>query len=507
VRTRAPWALAGLLTGLGGLATSYLTASWLGLRGNPVTDVAQLVIRLTPGAVAEHLIQLVGRHDKPLLVTGVLVVLLLIFGGLGVLARRSYGAAVGGFVALGVLGLVANQSAYAAPATGILPSVVGFFTWLGLLAALTSYLRPQPYADPDGTDEADQGRRFLLIASGVGLGSLVVGLLGWRVGGHRRAVDAARDALDLKGVTSPRPPAGTDVGLDGIASWQTPSNRFYRIDTSLVPPAISPQDWSLRIHGMVDREITLSYADLVKRPRSEIWMTLNCVSNPVGGDLISNAWWSGTHLKDLLEEAGVQSGADAVKQTSDDGWTCGTPLDALLDDRGAMLAYAMNGEPLPIEHGFPVRTLVPGLYGYVSACKWVRQIEVTTYDSFSAYWTERGWSAKGPVKLASRIDVPGNGHHVKAGRVEVGGLAWQQDTGISGVQVQLDGAGWQPARIARKNIRDSWIQWVATVDASPGRHQLACRAVNDDGQVQTAVRADPVPNGASGWHTITFSAD
>ena len=258
---------------------------------------------------------------------------------------------------------------------------------------------------------------------------------------------------------------------------------------------------------MVDHEITLSYDDLRKRAPHEIWMTLNCVSNPVGGDLISNAWWSGARLRDLLEEAGVQSGADAVKQTSEDGWTCGTPLSAVTDDRGAMLAYAMNGDPLPIEHGFPVRTLVPGLYGYVSACKWVRQIEVTTFDSFSAYWTERGWSAQGPVKLASRIDVPGDGHHVKAGRVRVGGLAWQQDLGISAVQVQLDGGGWQQATLARKDLKDSWRQWVATLDVSPGRHRLACRAVNDEGQVQTAVRADPVPNGASGWHTVSFSAD
>jgi DMSO/TMAO reductase YedYZ molybdopterin-dependent catalytic subunit len=494
------WALAGVVAGLGGLATAYLTATWLGLRGNPVTDVAQLVIRMTPGPVAERAIQLVGRHDKPLLVSGVLVVLLLLFAGLGLLARRVYGAAIGGFVALGVIGLIANQSQYGAPATGILPSLVGVLTWLGVLGVLTANLRPEPFS------EVDPQRRFLLLASGIGVGSVVVGLLGWRVGGHRRAVDAARESLDLGGVTNPGPPAGVEVGLDGIAAWQTSSSRFYRIDTSLVPPAISPDDWSLRIHGMVDREITLTYADLLKRPRSEIWMTLNCVSNPVGGPLISNAWWSGTHLKDLLEEAGVQTGADAVKQTSDDGWTCGTPLSALLDGRGAMLAYAMNGEPLPIEHGFPVRTLVPGLYGYVSACKWVRQIEVSTFDSFTAYWTDRGWSALGPVKLASRIDVPNNGDDVPAGQVRVGGLAWQQNTGISAVQVQLDGGGWQPATIARKNLTDSWLQWVANVDAAPGRHQLAVRAVNDDGQVQTAVRADPVPNGASGWHTISFSA-
>jgi DMSO/TMAO reductase YedYZ molybdopterin-dependent catalytic subunit len=505
VRTRAPWALAGLLAGLGGLATSYLVATWLELRGNPVTDVAELVIRLTPGPVAEHLIQLVGRHDKPLLVTGVLIVLMLLFAGIGLLARRSYGAAIGGFVALGVVGLVANQSQFAAPATGIMPSLAGVLTWLAVLGMLTSYLRPRPYDDPDGL--ADRGRRFLLVASGVGVGSLVVGLLGWRVGGHRRAVDSARDALDLVGVSNPAAPAGTAVELDGVETWKTPASHFYRIDTALAPPAIEPADWSLRIHGMVDHEITLSYADLLKRPRHEIWMTLNCVSNPVGGDLISNAWWSGTLLKDLLAEAGVQPGADAVKQTSEDGWTCGTPLSALTDDRGAMLAYAKNGDPLPIEHGFPVRALVPGLYGYVSACKWVRQMEVTTFDSFSAYWTERGWSAQGPVKLASRIDVPGDGHHVKAGQVRVGGLAWRQNTGISAVQVQLDGGGWQDATVARKNVTDSWRQWTATLEVPPGPHRLACRAVDEEGQVQTAVRADPVPDGASGWHTVTFSAD
>ena len=501
MRTRARWALAGLLAGLGGLATAYLTATWLGLRGNPVTDVAELVIRLTPGPVAERAIQLVGRHDKPLLVAGVLVVVLLMFAGLGLLAKRAFGAAVGGFVALGLIALTANQSQYDAPATGILPSVVGVLTWLVLLGILTSYLRPQPYS------ELDRERRFLLVASGVGLGSLVVGMLGWRVGGHRRAVDAAREALDLGAVSNPGPPRGAELGLGGITPWKTSSSRFYRIDTSLVPPAISPDDWTLHIHGMVDREITLTYSDLLKRPRHEIWTTLNCVSNPVGGPLISNAWWSGTPLRDLLEEAGVSQGADAVKQTSDDGWTCGTPLAALQDHRGAMLAYAMNGEPLRIEHGFPVRTLVPGLYGYVSACKWVRQMEVTRFDSFSAYWTERGWSAQGPVKLSSRIDTPGDGDHVRAGQLRVGGLAWQQNTGISAVQVQLDGGGWQPATLARKTLADSWVQWVATVDATPGRHRLAVRAVNDDGQVQTAVRADPVPNGSSGWHTISFSAD
>ena len=430
-----------------------------------------------------------------------LVILLLLFAGFGVLARRSPGLGVAGFVVLGVIGLIAKQSQFGAPATGVLPILVGVITWLAVLALLTAPLRPQPF------DDTDQQRRFLLLASGVGVGSLVLGALGWNAGGHRRAVDEARKSLKLTGVTSPPVPAGAEVGLGGIESWQTPASRFYRIDTSFSPPAIAPEDWTLRIHGMVDHEITLTYADLLARRRSEMWMTLNCVSNTVGGNLISNAWWSGVRLKDLLEEAGVQSGADAVKQTSDDGWTCGTPLSALTDDRGAMLAFAMNGEPLPIEHGFPVRTIVPGLYGYVSACKWVREIEVTTFDSFTAYWTERGWSAQGPVKLASRIDVPHDGARVSAGRLRVGGSAWQQNTGIQAVEVQLDGSAWQQANLGRPSIKDSWVQWDATLDVAAGDHQLRVRAVNDDGEVQTAVRAEPAPNGASGWHTIAFSAD
>jgi DMSO/TMAO reductase YedYZ molybdopterin-dependent catalytic subunit/uncharacterized membrane protein YhaH (DUF805 family) len=501
VRTsRWPWALTGLLAGVAGLATSYLASAWLNLRGNPVTQVAELVIRITPGKVAEQAIQAVGHKDKPLLVTGVLVVLLLIFAGIGLVTRRSIDRGVGLFIALGVIGLVAQQSQYQAPVAGILPVVVGVITWAVVLALLSGQLRTRPYVEPDN------GRRFVLGAGAVGVGSLVLGLLGWKVGGRLRAVDEARKSLSIPGVTAPTAPAGTAVGLKGIAPWQTPAQHFYRIDTTLSPPAIAPKDWTLKIHGMVDHPMTLTYDDLLARERTEAWVTLNCVSNTVGGPLISNAWWSGVRLDDLLREVGVQSGADAVKQTSDDGWTCGTPLSALTDGRDAMLALAMNGQPLPIEHGFPVRTIVPGLYGYVSACKWVRDIEVTTYDTFTAYWTSRGWSEKGPVKLASRIDVVGDGGDVKAGSVKAGGLAWQQDVGISAVQVQLDGGGWQPATVAQKNLKDTWLQWEATLDVSPGRHLLRVRAVNDDGEIQTSVQAAPAPNGVSGWHTVQFSA-
>jgi DMSO/TMAO reductase YedYZ molybdopterin-dependent catalytic subunit len=501
VRTsRWAWALTGLLAGLAGLATSYLSSSWLSLRGNPVTQVAELVIRITPGKVAEAAIQAVGHKDKPLLVTGVLVVLLLVFAATGLLSRGSIDRGVGLFIALGVVGLVAQQSQYDAPVSGILPVVIGVLTWTVVLAVLAGQLRARPFV------EMDTGRRYFLSAGAVGAGSLGLGLLGWKVGGRLRAVDQARSALRIPGVTSPAAPAGTSVGVPGIAPWQTSARHFYRIDTTLSPPAIAPKDWDLRIHGLVDHPTMLTYDDLLARERTEAWVTLNCVSNTVGGPLISNAWWSGVRLDDLLAEAGVQSGADALKQTSDDGWTCGTPLAAITDGRGAMLALAMNGEPLPIEHGFPVRTIVPGLYGYVSACKWLRQIEVTTFDAFTAYWTSRGWSEKGPVKLASRIDVIGDGGGVKAGRVKAGGLAWQQDVGISAVQVQLDGGAWQPTTLARKNLKDAWLQWGTTLDVSPGRHLLRVRAVNDDGEVQTSVQASPAPNGASGWHTVQFSA-
>jgi DMSO/TMAO reductase YedYZ molybdopterin-dependent catalytic subunit len=498
---RWPWALAGLLAGLAGLATSYLMSTWLNLRGNPVTQVAEEIIRITPGKVAEAAIQAVGHKDKPLLVTGVLVVVLIAFAGFGLLARRSPAAGVGGFVVLGVIGLIAQQSQFNPPPTGILPVVVGCFTWVACLSALAAQLRPQPFRD------IDPQRRFVVGASLVGVGSVALGLLGWKVGGRLRAVDQARASLRIPALDpTPAAPAGAQLAVKGISPWQTPNNRFYRIDTSLSPPAIAPQDWSLRIHGMVDHPVTLTFADLLARKRTDAWVTLNCVSNTVGGPLIGNARWSGVRLKDLLDEVGVQSGADAIKQTSDDGWTCGTPLAALTDGRDAMLAIAMNGEALPIEHGFPVRTIVPGLYGYVSACKWVRDIEVTTYSTFTAYWTDRGWSAMGPVKLASRIDVPRSGDGVAAGKVAVGGVAWQQDVGIKAVDVQLDGGAWQPATLSRVDLKDAWVQWVATLDVAKGDHTVRVRATNRLGEVQTAARAAPAPNGATGWDAVSFSA-
>ena len=308
-------------------------------------------------------------------------------------------------------------------------------------------------------------------------------------------------------VTRGTVPAGAEVAVPAMPPWRSPNEEFYRIDTAVVVPTVDVEEWRLRIHGMVERELTLSFDDLLERRLTEDWVTICCVSNEVGGDLIGNAWWSGVRVADLLAEAGVLPGADAVLQTSHDGWNCGTPLEALTDDRNALLAVAMNGEPLPIEHGFPVRVVVPGLYGYVSATKWVVDLEVTRFEDFTAFWTERGWAAEGPVRTQSRIDVPRANHRVMSGDVRVGGVAWAPHTGIDRVEVRVDGGPWAEVELGRVPGVDTWVQWAGTVSVEPGIHTVAVRATDRSGYTQTAVRRDVVPDGATGWHTIEFTAE
>jgi DMSO/TMAO reductase YedYZ molybdopterin-dependent catalytic subunit len=328
-----------------------------------------------------------------------------------------------------------------------------------------------------------------------------------RLFGRRRSrVEEARARLRLP-VSAGEVPDDAEVGVDGVTPWRVDNDDFYQIDTAIAVPAIDVATWRLRIHGMVRRELRLSYQDLLDRGLTEAWVTLCCVSNPVGGDLIGNAWWSGVRVADLMAEADPDPGADAVLQTSEDGWTCGTPLAALTDERDALLAVAMNGEPLPLEHGFPVRMVVPGLFGYVSATKWLVDLEVTRFDDISAYWTQRGWSAKGPVRTQSRIDVPRANHGVMAGDVRVAGVAWAQHTGIEKVEISLDGGPWTATELGGVPSVDTWVQWSGTVQAEPGNHKVSVRATDRSGYTQTAVRRDVVPNGATGWHTIDFTAE
>ena len=299
-------------------------------------------------------------------------------------------------------------------------------------------------------------------------------------------------------------PAGVDLKIDGITPYITPLTgaddvKFYRVDTAFVPPNVTSEEWGLKIHGMVDKEISINYGDLIARPQIERTITLTCVSNPVGGHYAGNATWIGARIDDLLKEAGPNGGADCVLCTSKDGFTLTAPLDALLDGRDAMLAVAMNGEVLPIEHGFPVRMVVPGLYGYVSATKWVVDMKLSKFSQESAYWTQRGWADHGPIKTATRIDVPKAFAQFPAGDVTIGGVAWAQHRGINKVEVQIDGGPWLAAELAGDASIDTWRQWKYTWKATKGTHSVQARATDGTGAVQTATVADVLPNGASGY--------
>jgi DMSO/TMAO reductase YedYZ molybdopterin-dependent catalytic subunit len=506
---RGAWSAAGLVAGVAGLATSYFAAMALTIRESPVVAVAELVVRLTPGPLAEYLISLVGALDKPLLLLGIFVFLAVVFAWAGRLARRTWWAPAAVYAALAAVGAVAVSTQHGSTATDALPVAVGFVTWLVTLSLLTEPLRTGESA-AEASGEAVVGehtrRAFLVRAGIIVAASGALGVAGRVVGRGRRHVEEVRNLLRLPQVTRPRVPAGAGLGVRGVSRWMTPNADFYLIDTALAKPAIEPKDWSLRIHGLVEREITLSYDDLLARQFTEAWVTLSCVSNEVGGNLIGNAWWSGVRLAPILEEAGLLPGADAVLQTSDDGWTCGTPLVALTDDRNAMLALAMNGRPLPIEHGFPVRTLVPGLFGYVSATKWVREMEVSTFADISAYWTERGWGELGPVKTSSRVDVPRSGEEVPAGEVVFGGVAWSQHTGVSGVEFSVDGGAWRSAELGSVPNEDTWVQWSGTADVEPGDHFVRVRAIDAAGTVQTDVEQGVLPDGATGLHARDFTA-
>ncbi|MXG90011.1 molybdopterin-dependent oxidoreductase [Nocardioides flavescens] len=511
--SRGAWSLAGVVAGAAGLATSYVAAMLLTIRESPVVAVAELVIRITPGWLAEYLIGLVGQLDKPLLILGIFGFLALVCAWAGRLARRSWWLSVLVLAVLAAVGALAVSLQRGATATDGVPVVIGFVTWLAVLALLVAPLRRadenghEAAADPAYDEAAGHARRTVLVRAGlIAAAAAVLGVAGRVVGRGRRHVEESRRLLRLPQVTEPAVPRGARTDLEGITPWATRNDRFYLIHTAIIVPTIEPADWSLRIHGAVDRELVLTYDDLLRREFTEQWVTLNCVSNPVGGDLIGNAWWSGVRLADLLEEAGVHADADAVLQTSHDGWTCGTPLEALTDDRGAMLAVAMNGVPLPIEHGFPVRTIVPGLYGYVSATKWVEDLEVTRFADISAYWTERGWGERGPVKMSSRVDVPRSGEQVEAGEVRFGGVAWAQGTGISAVEFAVDGGPWTRAELASVPNVDTWVQWTGSLDVEPGDHTVRVRAVDADGTVQDGTERDVLPDGATGWHTSDFTA-
>jgi len=397
----------------------------------------------------------------------------------------------------------------------IVPTLAGVACAIAVLRVLTSGRivdRAEESDGTDGTDETDHvdrvdgGRRLSLVTLGFTAAGLASGVLGAVLNRKVRSVSGDRDALALPTPQNPPAPPPADVTPKGVAlpSFITPNADFYRIDTALSVPQLSRADWRLRIHGMVDREVTYTFEDLKRFEPIQQTVTLTCVSNPVGGELISNATWIGYRVADLLRGAGIASDADMVLSTSIDGWTAGTPVQALTDDRDSLLAIGMNGVPLPVEHGYPARLVVPGLYGFVSATKWVVDLELTRFDRAEAYWTKLGWSAKAPIKTQSRVDVPRRGQRVSAGPTTFGGVAWAQYRGIKAVEVRIDDGPWQPAQLGAAYSDDTWRLWSFGWNATPGAHTIAVRATDNTGAVQTGDQMGVIPDGATGWDTVSF---
>jgi DMSO/TMAO reductase YedYZ molybdopterin-dependent catalytic subunit len=503
MRSKTTWlgAIAGVLAAGVGLGVGQFVAGLTGASGSPVVAVGQLQIDLTPPWLKNFAISEFGSHDKQILVGGILVVLAVFAAAIGVAATRRLAYGLAGLAVFAAVGVTAAASRPTATFASLLPTLCATAAAAIVLRVL---VRLAEVSDPT----ADLSRRnFLAAGATTAVIAAGAGLVG-RALTERSSVAKARAAVRLPEPTAAGPslPAGADLGIPGLASFVTANSAFYRVDTAIVVPQVDPSSWRLRIHGMVNREITLTFDELIRRPLIEDYITLCCVSDPVGGPYIGNARWLGASLAALLRQAGIKARADQLFCTSADGFTSGTPVQAVMDGRDALLAVAMNGQPLPVAHGFPVRMVVPGLYGYVSATKWVTDIEVTTFASNSAYWAQRGWSQQAPIKTESRIDVPGDGASLTAGkRATVAGVAWAQHKGIEAVEVRVDGGPWQQARLAAVPGIDTWRQWVWQWDATPGGHVIQARATDKTGYTQTGSDAPPEPNGATGYPQVNVT--
>ncbi len=491
----------GVLATLVGVAAGHLVAGLTEPAASPVLVVGSTVIDLTPTPLKEWAIAHFGTHDKTVLVGSVMVGVLLLAAVAGLLARRrfAYGAAL-------LLLLVAIPAAAAltrpgAATTDVLPSVVAAVAGLASLGWLTRARASSAHGEADGPS-----RRGVLVAAGtLGLAAAAMGGTGRWIASYRTRTTV----VDLPAATDPAPafPAGLEGRVPGISDFRTPTGDFYRVDTRLTLPIVDVDGWTLTIDGDVEREVTFTFDDLLAMPLVERDITLTCVSNEVGGTYIGAARWLGVRLTDLLDRAGIDgTRADQLLSTDVDGMTISTPLDLATDGRDAMIAVGMNGSSLTREHGFPARMVVPGLYGFVSACKWITRITLTTYAEQEAYWTRRDWATDAPIKISSRIDTPRPLSTVPAGRTVIGGVAWaQHQGGIERVEVRVDGGPWQQARLGPSAGSDYWRQWYLPWTAEPGRHALAVRAVDGEGDVQTAVRTTPFPEGSSGIQEVVVN--
>lgn len=501
---------------LGGVAAAAVSLGVAGLiaipfppQADPLGAVGSAVVDLTPGPIKEFVIQTLGGLDKLFLAVAILVTIAAVAAIAATYETRRHPIGSAIFAAAGILACAAVLTRPGAGAPDIVPTVVGTACGVAVLRLLA--LRLWIVEDEDrgeGLDEFDATRRMWLATAGLLGAGVASGLLGAVVGRVTRSVAAERDVSAIPRPRLPAPPVPAAVQPKDVAlpSFITDAADFYRVDIALSVPQLSREEWRLRIHGMVDREITYSFADLDRFEAIEKVVTLTCVSNPVGGEYISTGVWTGYRLTDLLAAAGVSPEADMLLSTSIDGFTVGTPVEALADGRDAMLAVGLNGQPLPVVHGYPARLVVAGLYGYVSATKWVTDLELTRFDRAEAYWTRQGWAPRGPIKTESRIDVPKRGQQIAAGATTFGGVAWAQNRGVRGVEVRIDDGPWQPARLGAAYSNETWRLWSFDWQAnSPGRHTITVRAIDNSGAVQTSDEVPTVPDGATGWHSVDFS--
>ncbi len=504
---RSGWAgVAGVAVALG---ATELFAGMSDSVPSAISAIGTYVIDASPSWLKTFAISTFGTADKAVLAVSIFVVSLLIGWFLGKVSINRAWPIVSGFIVAGIVGITAQMTQ---PGVGVPASVASTMIAMGL--GIVVWYGIKLWADPvrmdtvTSDDVPDIARRRLMLGL-AGAATVTVVAIGIGRGKIRGRAEAQRAALTLPEAIEIEidPTAAHDFGLGGVPPIVVGNATFYRIDTALVVPTIDPEEWTLTIKGMVDREVVLTYQDIAAMPLVERYATLSCVSNEVGGRLVGNALWTGVFLRDILDLAGVQPGAEQVVGRSIDGWTSGFPVEMAFDDRDAMLVTGMNREVLPANHGFPARLVVPGLYGYVSATKWITEIELTTWDAFDGYWIPRGWSKEGPIKTQSRIDRPRNGAKVEAGSYTLGGVAWAPTRGVELVEVRVDGGAWQFAELSESLSENSWIQWKLDTELAEGEHIISVRATDSTGFTQGEQETSPAPDGAEGWNTIRIKAE
>jgi DMSO/TMAO reductase YedYZ molybdopterin-dependent catalytic subunit len=512
-------AAAGAIAAVVAIAVAELMAGLLVGAPSLIIAIGDLIIALQPPGAKDLMVSLFGDADKPVLNAAIGIGAVLIAAALGVAARRNWTIGVVGFMVAGGIGLVA---ALRQPLTSQVLAVVTVVAAIGvalvvlrLLLATTgpAWRATGPVAAPSATATGGSSsatmpdwdrRRFLMLGGGVAAGAVVAGAVGRSLLDGQATGPQVGDVLPPSTGAAPSLPADSALPVEGITPIVVPTQDFYRIDTALVVPRVDAADWALSVTGMVDTEVSLTYQQLQAMPLFDQYVTIACVSNNVGGDLVGNALWTGVRLRDVLALAGVQPGATQIVGRSVDDFTAGFPTAWAMDPaREPMIALGMNGEPLPVAHGYPARLIIPGLYGYVSATKWLSAIELTTWEAFDGYWVPLGWSKEGPILTQSRIDVPRRDSTIPAGRFTVAGVAWAPDRGVDAVEVSIDDGDWMPATLSKPLNDATWVQWMVDWNATAGKHRLAVRATDGTGTVQTAETSRRAPDGARGHHTIT----